>query len=202
MKEKRVVKRSFFAGLILGIIIMSFGRSILLDQTGLLEKEVLLQAISVSPDKNALFAYVFRKRIGMAFFMAILSTTYLGMVTAVAESLWLGVLTGGFVTAMVLRYGLGGLLLVFAAMFPQYLLYAPAIYTLLLFCMENTRILYGMRNTYMANKHISNKQITNTKAPILARRVLFFVWILIFLIVGCFLESHLNPIIMRKILML
>ena len=82
-------------------------------------------------DCNELFYYVLRKRLMTVLALAVLSTTYLGLAVCVGTALWYGTAAGGLLAVMVMRYGLKGILLAAASLFPHYLIYFPAIFMLL-----------------------------------------------------------------------
>ena len=96
----------FAAGFLAGILIMNIGEGILLDKTGLFDEEVLYHMKYMTVDCNALFCYVLRKRLITVLVLAVLSTTYLGLVICAGMALWYGAATGGLLAVMVLRYGM------------------------------------------------------------------------------------------------
>lgn len=192
MKERFSFGMIFMIGLVAGILIMNFGKSILLDNTGLLDETMLLQMSATFPDSNALFAFVLRKRITMILVMVIVATTYLGMIATIAMDFWMGLSAGAFLAAAMLRYGFRGILLVAAGVFPQYLLYAPLFYMLLLWCDRTCRMIYA-KGYYQGQ---------DTKAPVLFGRVLPLLIIFVGTVAGCFLESYLNPGILQSFLKL
>ncbi len=187
MRDKFSFGMIFLVGLIAGILTMNFGKSILLENTGLLDETMLKQMSSAFPDSNALFAFVLRKRLILMAVMVLLATTYLGMVACGALDLWYGFSTGAFLAAALLRYGFKGILLVASGVLPQYLFYGPALYALLLWCDRTCRMIYCKGYRYGED----------AKTPILLGRVLPLVFILVGLLIGCFLESYVNPGILK-----
>ncbi|MCM1541934.1 MAG: stage II sporulation protein M [Blautia sp.] len=125
------VLQIFIAGFLAGILIVNMGESILLDKTGLFDEEVLYHMKYMTVDCNALFCYALRKRLLTVLILAVLSTTYLGLTVCVGTALWYGAAAGGLLAVMVLRYGMKGILLAAASLFPHYLIFFPAIFTLL-----------------------------------------------------------------------
>lgn len=180
----------FLIGLTAGILTMNFGKSILLENTGLLDENMLSQMSSAFPDSNALFAFVLRKRLVFMAVMVIVATTYLGMVACVAVDLWYGFSAGAFLAAAVIRYGFRGIFLVAAGVLPQYLLYGPVLYLLLKWCDKTCRMIYCKGYRYSED----------AKTPVLLGRVLPLGFILAGLIMGCFLESYVNPGILNGFL--
>lgn len=182
----------FLVGLVAGIITMNFGKSILLEDTGLLDENTLRQLSTVNLSGSALFAFVLRKRMMVFAALAVTATTYLGMAVCVIAAGWYGFSAGAFLAAGVLRYGLKGVLLALAAILPQYLIYGPAIYGLLVWCEKTCRIIYG-RNRY---------QETDKKTPVLTGRVFSLLILMVMMLAGCVLESFVNPALLRGFLAL
>lgn len=192
MRERVSFGMVFLVGLTVGILTMNFGKSILLENTGLLDENMLTQMLSAFPDSNALFAFVLRKRLVFVVVMVLVATTYLGIGACVAVDLWYGFSAGAFIAAAVLRYGVKGIVLVAAGTLPQYLLYAPALYALFVWCDKTCRMIYCKGYYYGED----------AKTPILWGRVLPLVIILAGLFAGCFLESFVNPGILKGFLKL
>lgn len=190
MRERFPFGYVFLVGFVAGILTMNFGKSILLENTGLLDENALRQLASMTLDSSALFAFVLRQRMVECIVLAIAATTYLGLAVCVAMTGWYGFSAGAFLAAGMLRFGFKGILLIFASTMPQYLLYVPAVYALLLWCEKTYRMIY--RKGYYQSGDI--------KAPVLSGRVLLLLGILIVLALGCALESFVNPSILRSFL--
>lgn len=176
----------FLAGLVAGIFMMNFGKNILLDNTGLLDENTLRQVSALTLDSGVLFVFILRKRMTEFGVLALAATTYLGIAACVCAAGWYGFCVGAFLTAGVLRYGIKGILLAFAATLPQYLLYGPALYGLLLWCAKTCRMIYG-RGHYQEDG----------KIPVLSGRVFSLLLLLAVTIAGCALESFINPVIFK-----
>lgn len=190
MRERFPFGYIFLVGFAAGILTMNFGKSILLDGTGVLAGETLRQLSTAMPDNSALFAFVLRKRmVGFAVLTAT-ATTYLGLAVCAGLAGWYGFAAGSFVAAGLLRFGFKGVILVLAATMPQYLLYGPAIYALLRWCERTYRMIYK-KNYYQEGE---------TKAPALSSRVLLLIGIFAVLTAGCALESFVNPSILQGFL--
>lgn len=173
----------FMAGLFAGILLMNFGKSILLKNTGLLDEYTLYHMKYMTVDSSALFYYVLRNRLSRVLVLAVLSTTYLGMVVCIGAGFWYGMCAGAFLGAAVIRYGLKGILLVLTGIFPQYLIYVPAVLALLLWCRRIHRAIY-----YDREEHF------------LPRYLLQLIGILLAIVAGAALESFLNPYLMIGLL--
>ena len=123
-------------GFAVGLVLMNLGKKALLYNTGLLSEYTLYDMKYSGVDSHAFFLYLLQKRIGIALVLAVLSTTWLGLAAAWTGAAWLGVSFGMLMMASILRYGLKGILLIFAGVFPQILVYFPAALLLLQWIQE------------------------------------------------------------------
>ncbi len=192
MRDRFPFGSIFLVSLVAGIITMNFGKSILLEDTGLLDQNTLVRLSSVNLGGSALFAFVLRKRMAVFFTLVLAATTYLGMAVCVLGAGWYGFSAGTFLAAGVLRYGIKGLFLALAALFPQYLVYGPALYGLCVWCEKTCRMIYGRGG--------GPKKEKNT--PALTGRVLSLVLLGAMMAVGCALESFVNPAVLGGFLKL
>lgn len=169
---------------------MNFKKSILLENTGLLDEYTLYYMKYMTVDSSALFYYVLRQRLGRLLVLALLSTTYLGLAVCAGAALWYGGCAGMFLATAVIRYGMKGILLVLVGILPQYLIYAPAMILMFAWCQRLYRAIY-LDRTYGSD---------SDKAFFWSRRLLQLVGILLIFAVGCILESFLNPYLMKGLL--
>ena len=179
----------FMAGLLAGVLTMNFGKSFLLENTGLLDEYTLYHMKYMTVDSSALFVFVLKKRMGSALALTVLSTTYLGLLVCGGAVFWYGLSAGSFLAALMIRYGLKGLLLAVASVFPQYLLYVPAVLSLLLWCERLNRSIYFNRYSPLEERGV-----------IQPGQILKFLLILGVLLLGCLLESFCNPYILLMLL--
>lgn len=180
----------FTAGIVAGILFMNLGKSILLESTGLLDEYALYQMKYMTVDSKALFYYVLKERFAGLLLLAIMSTTYLGLVVCAGATFWYGMCAGMFLATSVIRYGIKGLLLVMVGIFPQYLVYVPAMLGLLLWCQRLYQIIY-LDKTYIAKRQ---------DVSFLSRQLLRLAGISALFILGCILESFMNPALMKGLL--
>lgn len=182
-KEKyRVYTNLFCLGLVAGICILNIGKSFLLDHTALLDEYTLYQMKYMTVDSDALFWYVFRRRIFGVILLLVASTTYLGLVVCRGAVVWYGFSAGIFLATLIARYGLKGILLAGISVFPQYLLYVPVILTLLVRCEGLFREIY----------YRSGETVAEDKKTAIMRAGKIFL-IIVIMAVGCLLESYVNP---------
>ena len=177
----------FMAGFLIGILIMKIGENILLEKTGIFDEEVLYHMKYMTVDNNSLFCYVLRKRLLAVLVLAVLSTTYLGMAICVGAALWYGAAAGGLLAVMVLRYGMKGILLAAASLFPHYLIYFPAIFTLLAW----GESVYGS---------IYHRIGLETEKNVLIKKTGQLAAIIGMTVAGCALEGYVNPEVFLSLL--
>ena len=181
------VLQLFVAGILAGILIMNIGESILLDNTGVFDEDVLYHIKYLTVDYNALFCYVLRKRLMTILILAVLSTTYLGLAICVGTVLWYGTAAGGLLAVMIIRYGMKGILLAAACMFPQYLLYFPAMFAFLSWGESVYGSIY-LRGALEPEKNVFIKKIMQLAG------------IIGMIIAGCVMEGFVNPFILTGLL--
>ena len=80
----------FLTGILAGIFIMNIGKSILLENTGLLDEYALYHMKYMTVNSNALFYYVLKQRMGTLLILAVSATTYLGLAVCLGMTLWCG----------------------------------------------------------------------------------------------------------------
>lgn len=174
----------FCAGLVAGILVINMGKSILLGDGGMFDESTLYHLKYMTVDSNALFCYVFRKRLIRILGLAVLSTTYLGLVACMGAAFWYGMSAGAFLTSLALRYGLKGILLAVVGLFPHFLLYVPAVLLLLAWCEELFRGIYV------------RGEFSGGDKGILLKKAGRFLAILLVMTVGCLLEGYVNPFLL------
>ena len=180
----------FLAGLILGVLLMNACKGLLLDNTGLLDEYSLYHMKYMTVDGNALFIYVIKQRMSDVVFMAVMATTYLGLAVISGMLLWYGTAAGMFLSAAVIRYGMKGVLFALTSVFPQYLLYVPAMICLMT-CCEQT-----CRSIYFKNSLSPQDSVRGT----IPKRLLQLAVISAVVITGCALESYVNPHLLSSLL--
>lgn len=210
MRKRNPFLWLFAIGMFLGIVFLNFEKSVLLQGTGIWDAEMIGRMASLSLGGSALFMSILSKR-GMRFLgVTILSTTYLGTAVCVLYAFGYGFMFGGYVAGAVLRHGIKGILLACLGIMPQYLFYGPMIYGLLVWCSQTCGWIYGKRRRmgsdeaglgYAGLGRMKSSRLEfgrlrfggNIKAPVLAERVLSWLFLLALLFIGCTLESYLGP---------
>ncbi len=172
----------FCAGIVAGIVIMNIGKSILLENTGLFDEDTLYHMKYITVDGSALFCFVLRKRIMLLLVVAILATTYLGYVVCVGTAGWCGMSVGVFLSVLVARYGIKGVILALVSVFPQAICYVPAIVLMLGWSQSLYRAIYSRG----LSSEVGDKAFVIKKLGWLGG-------IGIVVILGCVLEGYVNP---------
>ncbi|MBE5892599.1 MAG: stage II sporulation protein M [Lachnospiraceae bacterium] len=180
----------FWTGVLAGIIVMNLGKSILLDDTGLLDEYTLYHMKYMTVDSGALFYYVLWLRMKTVLILIVFATTYLGMAVCTGATVWYGFSVGAFTSALMMQYGLKGIVFGVLSVFPQMLLYVPAAVALLRWCVQLNRFIYFQRE---ATSDVEKK------VP-LSRRIVRLLGILGLVVLGCLAESFINPEIMEWLL--
>lgn len=153
--------------------------------TVFLKKEVFLQTSLFSRDtlheiqtqlqvSSPQYLFLISRRVGIILSIFILSTTSVGDMYVYFQVIRLGLCTGLFFSIVILRYGLIGILLLVAGMFPHYLVYIPAL--------------------------ILTLHLAREKRKVSGKLLIQLLVIICVVIIGCLLESYVNPNIVSKML--
>ena len=155
------------------------------DYAGILSEYYLHRYSYMETDKTQLFLFLLKERIApLALFLIFIGSKW-GTAFLSAGMLWAGFSLGTTLTLSVVRFGAKGLFLNVAAMFPQYLLYVPVWY-LLVIKSDPTDV--QKRHRYSMSK----------SAPV-GDALAYFI-ILMLQVAGILLETWINPGVVQKIL--
>lgn len=182
----------FLFGFMVGIFVMNLWADQFLTESSILNETALARLKYLEVNKNSLLIYVLKKRIGAIWMIALLSTTFLGLVSVYGYTVWLGVSMGFLMSAFAIQFGMKGIVLFLISIFPQFLLYVPAMVWLLL---------WGYRLTiklYFPSKDTSVQYYS--KRQMMLRFLIQFFMIHGVVIIGCLLESYVNPNFITKFL--
>lgn len=165
-----------------GLLIVNIGKGILPEGTSLLDKDISKQVLSMNLSGNALFWYIFYERMLQVVIVVVMATTYLGVAFCMYKCVEFGITAGIFCGIALIQYGFRGILFILAGCIPQYILYLPMFYGLLLWCEETSILIY------------------KKKTSALKGRMLHLLLLVGGLLMGCLLESYLNPLLLRTFL--
>lgn len=135
----------FGIGFFVGILFLNLGRTILMEETCLFDRETLTNLKYMVLDEELLFFYVLRKRLWFLVLFTLLATTYLGRIACKLVITWFGFALGMMLAALSLRFGLKGQVLAVVWMFPHFLVYVPVTWLFLLWCENLNNVIYRKR---------------------------------------------------------
>lgn len=194
--EKNGVYRSwlylFLGSFLLGILIMNMGNEILLGDAGIFNMASMNRLKYIEINEGKFFAYVLRQRLGGCIVLLILSTTTLGLISAYGVVLWQGMMTGMLMTAAVIRYGIKGLLLILGGMFPHQCLLIPGGVMMLGWCLENYYWFHRYGKGTIPYFRSRRQQLFH--------QGILLLWFLLVMLIGCVLESYVNPILISDLI--
>lgn len=189
IKEKLLLKpplfHLFMIGFCLGIVLINFFRKTLIDESGLLDEYTLYHLKYITIDSNVFFVYVLKERITSVLMLLVFATTYLGIVVVWGYTIWMGMSAGMLLSICAMRYGVKGIILAVIGIFPQQICFVPACIFLLLWCYELCA------NIYFPSLINSTKPL-GLKQNIIKKTFMFGIIVAV-IVLGCFLESYVNP---------
>ena len=124
----------FLSGILLGL----FHKG----ESSFLAPLALSRLKEVGVDQSAYIYEVVKSRGGMVIFLLMASTTYLAPFMEAGTALWIGMSIGLFQIQAFGFYGLKGILLLPAVTMPQFLVYLPVYYFLILWCERLYEMIY------------------------------------------------------------
>lgn len=203
MKEGSAVQQSplkncyyviylFMIGLFLGILIVNVGYDTWIMEGSLLGTDMIARLKNSTPDGGGLFGYIVKHRLFTVCMLGVLSTTMIGLPAVCGYICYVGLSAGCLLSVAVIRYGIRGLLLIAAGVLPQGILLIPAYIALFVWAVSVNRMLYS-KNPYKEAYMRYSKQIYLKKG-------IQIVGIAAVVIIGCLLESYVNPKVLHFIL--
>lgn len=182
----------FLIGICGGIVLANLGKSEMLSGSALLEEDALMQVRYAVIDSRSLFFCLLQQRLGEAGLLLLLSTTFLGIAAVWVYAFRYGVSLGLLLATLLTGCGARGILLLFAGLLPQMLVYIP-VWVLILALAERT-----CRRLYYLNGNEGLAGLKRMWVHLSAQAGL----LLFALAVGCVLEAYVNPYLVRFVLKL
>ncbi len=182
----------FMTGLFLGIILVNIRHDVWMDEDGLLNTAMMKQLQSSELDGSYLFGYILKHRVSTILILCVLASTMIGLPIVCGYVCYLGASAGCILSIAVIRYGVRGLFFMAASVFPQALLLVPGYFLLFQWGMECNRSLYGKTDGF-EGRYLIGKQF-------ILKKVISLAGILFLIILGCMIESYVNPQIVHYIL--
>lgn len=188
--QKRGMNRfiSFFCiGFLLGIVIGNFLIPETGGEAGIMSAYFLDKFEYMDIEYSSLFVYILEKRMKIYIILVICGVTAFGCVLAYGYTIWLGVSTGAFMSICILRMGIMGILVGLVSLLPQYLIYVPIYVFLIWRIRENQEM-------------ISSCTGKREKQKLWMKYFAVMIVAALVLLAGIFLESNVNPFLMKKLL--
>ncbi len=190
--------RSLWARFIQGSLLGTFAAGILLanlmgreavSNAGILNDYFVEKFQYTEVSSESLFFYIIGERVPLLLLLLALTLTTLGVVGGILMLGWQGFSVGFMLSTAIAKYGVKGILLVLGGLFPQYICYMPVY---ILYC-------------YLANylrQRLSKDRIGNgsDRGYIVGAWLVAAAGLLLLFVMGIFLESYVNPLILKKIL--
>jgi stage II sporulation protein M len=140
-------------------------------------------------DYAGLFRYVLTKNFGEFVIFWLLCVTILGIPYMAYKIISFGFLTGFFISAVSMQYGVKGILLILAYVFPHGLVYLPIAIMCLYKGFDLCRAIY----------HDNRTRISGLTALIRPKFVMILI-LAVALVMGSFLEAYVGSFILKKTL--
>lgn len=125
---------AFLLGFFLGIGLLCLFSKELITESGFLDASYLGRLRCLEPDRNGLFLYCLRQRLGTAAFLVLLSAAGAAGIGIGLFLVWCGLSVGAVLTAFSVNFGIRGMICFLACMLPQQLLLIPGYFLLFCWC--------------------------------------------------------------------
>lgn len=182
----------FLIGLFIGILIVNLGHEAWIENGSLLSTDMMSRLKNSRPQGAGMAAYILRHRLSAVCMLSLISTTVIGMPVICAYICYTGFSAGCLLSVAVIRYGIRGLLFMAAVLFPQAFFLIPAYAGLFLWAISFNRTLYASRMNLAGYERFSSRFYLGKCAQI--------VGIIAVVIMGCLLESYVNPNVLHFVL--
>lgn len=182
----------FLIGFFMGILIVNLGHDAWVRNGGLLGTEMMGRLKNSRPEGESLVGYIVRHRLSAVCVLSLVSTTIVGMPVLGAYICYTGLAAGCLLSVAVVRYGIRGLLFMVGVLFPQALLLVPAYIGLFLWAASVNQILYAPRTQLEGYERFGRR--------FYIKKGVQMIGITAVVIIGCLLESYVNPDIVHFVL--
>jgi stage II sporulation protein M len=176
-------------GLFLGVLCANIFRENYIGQMQSYEQNVFSGIIMSQIDYTGFFCYVLSKNFSSFLIFWLLSITILGVPYMAYKVASFGFFSGFFISAVTMQYGLKGILLILAYIFPQGLLYLPISLICLYKGFELCRTIYS-----------ENRNNIKGIVKLLRGYLVIIILLAAALLVASFLEAYPGAFLLRKVL--
>lgn len=177
-------------GLISGFLFAKVFRDYYWDSISIIDVEYLNKIKNSTIDESVLFGYVLWNIFQPFVLFWIVSATVLGLPYMALGILYGGFQGGFFITVLLSKYGLKGILLIFGYTFPQYLLYIPVAFLCL-------------RGGYWLCRSLHYDNLSKKgKSEKIVKSILLLLFLGFALFLGSLLETYVGSALLKKIVVL
>ena len=178
--ERQLILFVFCGGVLLGTLLANLFPKLYLPTVTELLQDLSELLNGSSAAYSGYFRYLLGVRLISILAVWLCSLTSYGAEGFCVASLWCGLCVGSVLSGAVLLYGIGGVLLFLAAVFPQYIFYA------LIFLQ-------------MIVRHEIRAKQRHGHASKVSEEIGFLLVIAVLFLAGVLLEAYLNPLILRLV---
>lgn len=176
----------FFISFLAGVLVANFLGAALGKDTGAMGEYYINRYLYTDISGRELFVYLFYQRVPKVFLLFLLSAG-IGIWVIYGYVFYLGFSIGMLSVISIISYGIKGVLLMWGFLFPQWIFYIPVLFFWYGFLREKQK---GRRELYAGEKKMGKR----------AEYLMFAAGGLMLMICGIFLESYVNPQILRSII--
>lgn len=185
----RLMQGSLLGAFVAGIFLANLMGREAVSNAGILNDYFVEKFQYTEINGQNLFFYVVGERIPLLLLLLSLTLTSLGMAGGILMLSWQGFSVGFMLSASIAKYGVKGILLVLGGVFPQYLFYFPVY---VLYCYLTVHLRQRLNRDKVGNG--------SERGYIYGAWLIAAVGLLLIFVMGIFLESYINPVILKKIL--
>lgn len=178
-------------GVILGILFSKIFKSLYWNQMDLIDSTYLNKIKSTKLDYGLLFNYVLWKNFRTFVIFWIVCITPLGIPYISLSLLYCGFQSSFFVSVILMKYEIKGILLIFGYTFPHYLIYILVVFLSL-------RSGYWLSNSLYSGMKLNKR----SKAEQIMKHLVFIIILSGILFLGSLLETYVGSYVLKKILVL
>ena len=184
-QEKHKYFVFFLAGFLLGVLYIYFTGEHNAESTDFFSVQNLMQLQYVEMDYKDYFVYLLKKRFGVLLMLAALSFALAGRYLLLGFLMLFGCSMGSMLSLLVVRYGVGGMLLFGGLIFPQDIVYLPVVFDWVTVLAEWNVRLFGHSNVAY---RMGRTKYSGVSHMIVLCGVT---------IIGILLECYVNPVIVK-----
>ena len=185
----QLVKAALLGAFIAGIFMANIMGREAVSNAGILNDYFIEKFQYTNINGENLFFYIIGERLPMLLLLCLLAFSSLGIIGGILALGWQGFSVGFMLSTAIAKYGVKGILLVLGGLFPQYLFYCPVFF------------LYCCLTAYLRQRmYRESSEALANRGHIYGVGLLGALGLVAVFVTGIFLESYINPFILKKIL--